>query len=395
MSNVLLGWEWGGGLGHVESLVAVAMELEKSGHQCFIVAKDPAKVARLLPDRWHSRVMQAPAWPNRVSLPGFRATSFADILARRGYDDADLIAQVVAQWDQLLSDVNPQLVIANFAPTLNLAAHGRIDQVITGTGFTVPATDDGSFPPLDFIRTQPVVQSPTDQAVLLDKINQVQQRRSLPPIEQLTDFITSARPFVATLRELDPYQDQRITPADGPMQPWTPSRQIPEPDGLFYAYLDSALSASAELVSHLALAGKQGTVHLKNASDEVTQQLTASGLNMIAKPLDLQENLASYSLVIHHGGNGTAMAGLLAGRPQLLIPRFLEQDLTTRCLEPLGVAMAIRDQAAIAGAAQMADQLMQRSGVRQSCHDVRERIFARETFNVQDRMVEHCEQVLS
>lgn len=52
----------------------------------------------------------------------------------------------------------------------------------------------------------------------------------------------------------------------------------------------------------------------------------------------LQEAFVDRSLVIHHGGLTTAIACLLAGIPQLVLPRHLEQELNARALLRLGVA---------------------------------------------------------
>jgi UDP:flavonoid glycosyltransferase YjiC (YdhE family) len=46
-------------------------------------------------------------------------------------------------------------------------------------------------------------------------------------------------------------------------------------------------------------------------------------------------------VLIHNGGGITVGATLAAGRPQLAIPLYLEQSLTGRALERLGVGKSI------------------------------------------------------
>jgi UDP:flavonoid glycosyltransferase YjiC (YdhE family) len=55
----------------------------------------------------------------------------------------------------------------------------------------------------------------------------------------------------------------------------------------------------------------------------------------------LAEVLPGVSAVIHHGSLSTAEAALAAGRPQVALPRHLEQELTARALADLGVGRAL------------------------------------------------------
>lgn len=59
---------------------------------------------------------------------------------------------------------------------------------------------------------------------------------------------------------------------------------------------------------------------------------------MFEHPADLREVLSQVPVVIHHGGVSTAQAGLVAGRPQVLLPRYLEQELVALALGNRGVA---------------------------------------------------------
>jgi len=43
------------------------------------------------------------------------------------------------------------------------------------------------------------------------------------------------------------------------------------------------------------------------------------------------------SAVLHHGGAGVTQAALAVGRPQVILPQYLEQELTGQALERLGV----------------------------------------------------------
>jgi len=55
----------------------------------------------------------------------------------------------------------------------------------------------------------------------------------------------------------------------------------------------------------------------------------------------LQEALIDKSIAIHHGGLTTAIACLLAGIPQLILPRYIEQQLNAIALSKLEVAQML------------------------------------------------------
>jgi len=85
------------------------------------------------------------------------------------------------------------------------------------------------------------------------------------------------------------------------------------------------------------------------------------------------------SAVLHHGGAGVTQAALAVGRPQVILPEYLEQELTGQALERLGVgwclngaptpsriievlASAIADKNRQATALRLAEDLIRRYG---------------------------------
>ena len=90
MGTVLLGWELGDGLGHVTKLLEIAHELAAHGHSPVLALKDFVVARPLLRDVPFP-ILQAPIWWQPVP-PSFRASSYADILALKGFADADGLA---------------------------------------------------------------------------------------------------------------------------------------------------------------------------------------------------------------------------------------------------------------------------------------------------------------
>ncbi len=123
MARVLLGWELGGGLGHVANLLPLAHELARLGHEPVFALRDISEPWPLLSATGY-RIFQAPWLRDRPNLTGgrpFRARSYADILAYNGFDEPGVLQSLVSAWDRLLETIDPELVVIEHAPALCLA----------------------------------------------------------------------------------------------------------------------------------------------------------------------------------------------------------------------------------------------------------------------------------
>src|SRR4051794_2356701 len=118
MARVLLGWELGGGLGHVGGLLPIAQGLAAQGHEPLLAVKDLPGALPVLQGRGFA-LLQAPLGPQKVPAQ-FTASSFADILAIRGFADGAELENQVGAWQTLLDLSGAKLVVSNFSPTLNL-----------------------------------------------------------------------------------------------------------------------------------------------------------------------------------------------------------------------------------------------------------------------------------
>lgn len=335
MATVLLGWELGGGLGHVGGLLEVAGRLAAHGHAPVLALKDLVEPLPILAGVPYP-VVQTPTWPGGAP-EGFVAASYADILAIRGYDHADGLEAMVSAWRRLIDLTGATLVVGDAAPTLILAALGETPAVLVESGFHAPPADADAFPTLNAGR------SPTAPAgALLAAVREVQRRRGRPLPETLPGIFAEARRFVRTFPELDPYRAARRTTADGPLRRLpAPASPKPGPRPAFFAYLAAEYPGVDLLLPRLAEAGHRVGAFLRNASPALVGACREAGVVMHAAPRPLAEELAESTVVIHHGSLGTAEAALAAGRPQLALPRHSEHEHTGRAIEGLGVGISL------------------------------------------------------
>jgi hypothetical protein len=347
-----MGWELGAGLGHVQPLLSVARALASHGHKPVFAVKNLLEAAPLLGAEPYP-VLQAPQWPPRP--PGakpFRAASFADILAIRGFADADELLPIVRGWQALIDLVRPDLIVCDHSPTLCLAAYRSVPVAMIGTGFTVPPAEHSEFPPL---QTGVAPQMPQEQ--MLAVVRDVQRRLNRPAPETLPGLFAECARFVCTVPELDPYNSVRVKPALGSFNTLPPA-QPPSSVRSFFAYLTSDFRAAEKVLAYLAELKIPGSAFVRGASKRLIESLRSRGLEMYASPAPMHEVLPRCSVILHHGGLLTAEDALATGRPQLLLPRYLEQELTARALRDLGVALALAGRYTLQSVSQALHQLM-------------------------------------
>ncbi len=82
------------------------------------------------------------------------------------------------------------------------------------------------------------------------------------------------------------------------------------------------------------------------------------GLEVHATPAPLHEVLPRVSAVLHHGGLLTCQDALTTGRPQLLLPRYLEQQLNAQALQRMGVGISLSGRVTVQAISQAVHQVV-------------------------------------
>ena len=112
------------------------------------------------------------------------------------------------------------------------------------------------------------------------------------------------------------------------------------------------------------------------------------------KPADLEEVLPNTSLLIHHGGLGTAYAGLLAGVPQLVLPSNLEHSITAAGLEQFGVAKSRPAKAVAAELRDLILSLLRNGPMQEAAVKAAGSLNARRVADPISEVVQACQQHL-
>jgi hypothetical protein len=330
---VLLGWELGNGLSYVQTLLHLARALAQEGCSPVLALKNVVEPLPLF-DAEPFPVVQAPFTPppEWTGSRPFVATSFADILAVWGYSSFEDLWPRVRAWEALLDVVRPAMVLAEYAPTLCLAASGRCPVAAFGSGFTLPPTDGATFPVLlDGARQVP------GEEQLLAVVRQVQKRRGLPPPATLPKAFPEDERFLIVVPEMDPYRPLRPSGHLGPLTPLPPPSPWPARPS-FFAYLRHSPGVEALLIG-LASTGIPGRAYLRSIPADRRDHLRRHGVQVEEQPVSLADVLRDTQVIVHHGGITTSHLALAAGRPQLLFPEHLEQTINACMLDRLGVVV--------------------------------------------------------
>lgn len=322
MAHILVGYELGGGHGHLYRLLPQARALEAQGHRVTFFLRNIRENAGLLA-REHRALLPVPDLV--ANIPGTSAlaplATYLDIMCVGGFHDRQTLHAGIMAWNTLLKQAAPDLVVADHSPVLMLACLKRYPVVQVADGFTLPPAHKPQFP--NFRRGgRPLA----DPAHVLRVMQDVQRQHGLPQPVTVTEPFRTAGRLVCTLPDLDPYAARRRDPVIGPIA--TMPAPQPLPDGPhFFAYLDLAHQQTPPLLQGLRDSGMNGEIFARGMTDEVAGALQRPGLTVHREFQPFHEVLARASVVLHHGSNGTCCAALAAGRPQILVPTQMEARL--------------------------------------------------------------------
>jgi hypothetical protein len=247
-----------------------------------------------------------------------------------GFSTVESLLPQVAAARRLLDEVRPALVVCADSPALLLAAFGSVATVVIGDGFGVPPADGAEFPAL-MPNRQPVM----SEAKLLRVIKQVQQQLGLAAPESLPGIFAASTCFVTALAELDPYIGERSMPVLGPLE-LLPAASPPPSSPRFLADLRSDAPDIDILLTAIAQTKIPSIVYLQGASTEERVRWQNAGLEMLEHPPRMHEVIPHVSAFVHHGHTASAQYALAAGRPQFLIPRQMDELLTSQLLHGRG-----------------------------------------------------------
>lgn len=285
---------------------------------------------------------QAPVWQLPLAGQPPPAT-YAELLLHAGYLDAARLQGLAQAWRTLLQALQPDLLVADHAPTALLAARGLpMRRLLAGTGFFVPPQRQPMPPFREWTPIAPHrVRAAEERA--LATCNQLLSSWGEPPLAALHELLAADARCLLTWPALDAYAAARegepTTHYLGPL-PGRDQGALPGwPAGGFgrvLAYLRPEPAATEAALSVLQ-AGPWSTVAcVPGLAVSLKQRHASPHLQLVGMPLNMARLAAQADAVLCHAGAGTVHAALLQGRPVVMLPMQAEQLLTARRVQAAG-----------------------------------------------------------
>ena len=336
MGTVLLTYEFGAGLGHLSPLISVAKRLSPAHRLVFCLPEADAARSQIEQAFGARAELRAVERWRPVDNGAERAETLGDVFWSAGFGDADQVQAKARFWRETLSDIKPDLIIADFAPGVRLSAGGR-PFVEVGYGFTVPPAGRALPPLRPWIHEVPA-QSRAREFGLLASVNAARASVGGRAIDHFADLFRGDDTFLCTLPEFDMYAayrtERHLAPIMAPMRMGPSVGRRTGPD--VFLYLHANHPRLKELLAALTASGLRVAAYVSGAPVEAVVAQCGKNIGVLRRPANLAEMLPQAKLSIHHGGLGSSHAGLAAATPQLMFPRRLEWQINARAVEQLG-----------------------------------------------------------
>jgi UDP:flavonoid glycosyltransferase YjiC (YdhE family) len=339
MARVFCAWEFGGDLGHIRRLIPVAARLRAMGHEVSVAFRDSAHLESARAQGFETFIaplLRAPAMANPSPQ------SFPDILLNLGFDDRRGLSGALRAWDSLYRLVQPDIVVADYAPTALVAARNAgLRRVTIGTGFSAPVLADPMPALRPWIATDPAVLRALDDR-LLESVIASSAPREVP--RHARELFTTDADLVCTFPEIDPLGPREGVDYVGPPHDEAPGAQLrwQARDGArVFAYLKPRDARFGSIVAGLAALDAEVVVAAPGVDAATALARSTPRMRIVAEALRLDELLPAASLCLAHAGPGLVARALVAGVPMALLPMQLEQFLVARRVAAAGSAVML------------------------------------------------------
>lgn len=340
--NILFAWELGANFGHLARQLPIARELRAHGHSVQFAVND-TMVARSLLSPHGFRFVQA---PYNIKQPRLRMppANYAEILLAEGFHDSRELLWRVDAWRNLFDLVQADVLLIDHAPTALLAGRlAGLPRVALSNGFELPP-DLNPYPTFRPWESPSATRLAKSQQYALDHINAVCHACRHTPLQRLHEIFDGAVKALVTLPELDHYGARAGERYLGPIHAQLGGAKANWPAGegkRILAYLRSDVPGFNALIKTLKARTNPILLVAPNASRKWVEQIADRRFAVYPGPIQVEPLLAECELGISYGGSGTLSQFALAGVPQLVLPKNVEQYLGAVRVAQLGAAIVI------------------------------------------------------
>ena len=343
MAKIAFCWELGSGMGHIAPYRVLFNELTRRGHELHLICRQLDLLSRLMNDIPHV-AWQAPfkAVPPRERVRPTR--SMPELLLNVGYDDARELTTRVKAWGQLIKTIRPDLTLVDYAPTALLALRGiEIPYIQMGLGFYYPPSSVPVAPYLLFSEQADSDDLRSIELTVTDTINDALATSGSLPINSFHDLFDQAQVTVIhSPPQLDHYGQREEVSYVG-IAPWHSGGEVTYGEGRgpkVFAYLKpfKGIGDLLKLLSQLRL---RTILKCDRLPNRMKSGFTSQTLRFVDQPLNVSTAFKRCDVAITNANGTTTAEALYAGRPSLMIPLQLEQEIISKRVELLGAGIAV------------------------------------------------------
>lgn len=340
--HILIGWELGGGLGHITRISAIAKGLLDKGYRVSLCLQDLSHAYEHV-GNLPAHIYQSPVW-----LPRLRNTRqpvcFSDILLHRGYGSATGLFSLAQAWQTLFDSTQPDLLMFDYAPTALLAARGwDIPKVLISSGFGErdPGLPDMCLRPW---QEKAEAQTRTSERRVVDVVNRVLVKRGASRIQNVSDLYRADHLFLFLVPEIDlETARSNATHLRSPKEPGNmkPAMWAQGEGRKVFAYLKQSSKLCLNMIRSISATDCSALVVCSGLTKDEAEKYQRPGLVIYTDHRDISKAFEEANVVICHAGKNTISEALLAGKPLLLLPEQLEQFHNSRCVEKSGAGIVV------------------------------------------------------
>lgn len=328
MSRILCCWELGGGFGHLYPLVPFLSAFDQQGIEVGFATQNLARAEQVI-GRFNVKLMQSPVWqtPSRsFSL----SLNYAQNLFRNGYCHLPSLKGNLKAWLSLFEIWQPDLIIADHAPTSILAAKLlEIPRAAMGSGFILPPCSS-PMPSIHPWFSIPHHNLLVKEKECLNQINKALTALGCRHISVLADIFEGAELFLTTFPELDHYGPRQDIRYWGPVLSVENGIEPSWREGSgkkIFMYLNYHYRFLYQILTRIKEIGLPTFAVIRDMPEKAAKEWEGGNIKISTEPVNLKKAIEQSHFFITHGGVNTGSFILLSGKPLLILPEHLEQCL--------------------------------------------------------------------
>jgi UDP:flavonoid glycosyltransferase YjiC (YdhE family) len=273
-------------------------------------------------------------------------------LRQHGYEDPQVLAGLIRAWRDLYKQIEPDVIVAELAPTALLAAKGmKIKTVALGSSYDTPPKAV-PMPPLAIWQKIDANMVAKREEAVLGVVNSALALNGLKPVKTIADMIAAKAEFLTAFEELDHYPDRASIDTKPPkylghffsLESGQEMHWDKKARKRILAHISADSLVFSQMLQAFADLPKQidVIVSVPGLPEAARKSASKPNVRIISGPVKLSNLLKDCDLGVSHASPGISCAFAANGIAQLLLPTHIEQLAFAKALgrNRLGLGVA-------------------------------------------------------